>query len=344
MKLSPEEKTVLLKIIAQFRRQHVVVWGDMVADEFVYGEISRVSREAPVLILKHRESRVVPGGGANAVYNLADLGARVTPVGVVGEDPAGRELLKAFTRKGIGTRAILKQKSWVTTTKSRILAGSPHSHRQQIVRVDREPPSPLAENLRRRLQQAAAKQLSRAQALLVSDYGYGAVNAASLKALFPNRRRLQSGSRRRELPVTVDSRYELASYQGLTAATPNEPEIEAAFGVRLSNKAGRLPALGQKILKQLDYRALVVTRGPDGMMVFEPNKRPSSLPIFGSDEVADVTGAGDTVIAAFTLALAAGANYLDAARIANCAAGLVVMKRGTATVKRTELEEAVRRI
>ena len=344
MDLTQKDKRVLLETIAAFPHQRVVVWGDFVADEFLYGEISRVSREAPVLILKHRKSYVVPGGGANAAYNIASLGAQVIPVGVVGRDEAGRSLLSAFARKGIPISGVLRPTSWLTTTKTRILAGSAHSQRQQIVRVDREPEAPLLPRFRERLERTAEKHLSKATALLISDYGYGAVDARSVarlclrKALGNSRTKTQ-----RNLPVTVDARYHLFTYCGLTAATPNEPEIEEAFGISLGNQTQQLRTLGQKLLGKLKYRALVVTRGRDGMVIFERHKAPHFLPIFGSDEVADVTGAGDTVIAAFTLALAAGAGYLDAARIANCAAGLVVMKRGTATVSQNELEEAIRR-
>ncbi len=344
MELTEKDKRVLLETLAAFPRQQVVVWGDFVADEFLHGEISRVSREAPVLILKHRQSYVVPGGGANAAYNIASLGAQVIPVGVVGRDKAGRSLLRAFAQKGIPTSGVLRPTSWVTTTKSRILAGSAHSQWQQIVRVDREPEAPLPAGFRERLERTAEKHLSKATALLVSDYGYGAVDARSVARLCSRKGLGNSRPKtQRNLPVTVDSRYHLSTYRGLTAATPNEPEIEETFGMSLGNQTPRLRDLGQKLLEELKYGALVVTRGRDGMVVFERHKAPCSLPIFGSEEVVDVTGAGDTVIAAFTLALAAGAGYLDAARIANCAAGLVVMKRGTATVSRSELEEAIRR-
>ena len=343
MKLTAKEKKDLLGIIATFRRQRIVVWGDMVADEFVFGEISRVSREAPVLILKHREKVVLPGGGANAVNNLADLGAQVTPVGVVGRDEAGDALIRTFSKKKIPTSSLLRLNRRVTTTKTRILAGSVHSQRQQIVRVDREPDPNLPAPIRDRLRRMAEKHLKSATALLVSDYGYGAVDAHAVNQLCKKHGKgNKKGNSERPAPITLDSRYKLLTYRGITAATPNEPEIEEAFGVKIGNRPRRLRSLGEKLLEQLHCRALLFTRGRDGMVVFESGKPPHTLSIFGSDEVADVTGAGDTVIAAFTLALAAGAEFLDAARIANCAAGLVVMKRGTATVRRKELEEAIR--
>ena len=336
MKIKASDRSSLLGIIERFPRQKIVLLGDLVADEFIYGEIARVSREAPVLILKQRSKQIVPGGGANAANNLADLGARVTPVGVVGADVAGEALLRCFADKQISTRRITRLKGYLTPTKSRVLGVLSHGHPQQIVRVDREPPRKLELRARRRLSESARACLAAADALLVSDYGYGATDAAEVEAL------RSRAVRRPRLPITVDSRYDLASYRNVTALTPNEPELEAAFGRPIGEDLEALYRLGKKLVRRLSLEALLVTRGREGMVVFEPGQPPRPLPIFGSDQVADVTGAGDTVIAAFTLALAAGASALDAAMLANCAAGLVVMKSGTATVTRAELEEAIR--
>jgi D-glycero-beta-D-manno-heptose-7-phosphate kinase len=334
MKITATERDALIGLVKAFPRQHIVVLGDLVADEFVYGEIARVSREAPVLILKQREKQIVPGGGANAANNLADLGASVSPVGAVGNDESGEALLRCFRQKGISTRGILRARGYSTPAKSRILGGLTHWQRQQIVRVDREPASPLQRDLRRRLSRHAEKLLRGATALLISDYGYGATNPQEVESL---RRK-----NRRGMPVTLDSRYNLLEYSKLTAATPNEPEIEEAFGKKVGNSLDMLYRLGRRALQRMSLGALVVTRGRDGMVLFEPRQTPRHIPIFGSDQVADVTGAGDTVIAAFTLALAAGASCLQAAQLSNIAGGLVVMKRGTATVAARELEEALR--
>ncbi len=335
MNICPSERAALVSRVKAFPGRHVVLLGDLVADEFVYGEIARVSREAPVLILKQREKQIVPGGGANAANNLADLGARVTPVGAVGDDEAGEALLRCFRQKEISTRSIMRARGYQTPTKSRILGGLTHWQRQQIVRVDREPAQPLGAELRRKLSQRAANLLSDAAALLVSDYGYGA--AGPKETAF-----LRSSAGRKPLPITLDSRYSLLSYAKVTAATPNEPEIEEAFGRKIGNNLDLLYALGRLTMRRLSLQALVVTRGRDGMVLFEPRQKPRHIPIFGSDQVADVTGAGDTVIATFTLALAAGASFYQAAQLANIAGGLVVMKRGTATVAGRELEEAIR--
>lgn len=335
MKISSKERDALLAVVRAFPRKHVLVLGDLVADEFVYGEIARVSREAPVLILKQREKQVVPGGGANAANNLADLGARVSPVGAVGEDEPGEALLRYFRHKEISTRGILRVRGYSTPTKSRILGGLTHWQRQQIVRVDREPSEPLARELRRRLTRRVSTLLPGATALLISDYGYGATDPREVEFL-----RGKAG--RNTLPVTLDSRYKLLAYSKVTAATPNEPEIEEAFGKKVGNNLDALYRLCRRAMRRLSAEALLVTRGRDGMVLFEQRQKPRLIPIFGSDQVADVTGAGDTVIAAFTLALAAGASFLEAAQLSNIAGGLVVMKRGTATVSGRELEEAIR--
>ena len=334
MKINAADRAALLSIIERFPKQHVVVWGDLVADEFVYGEIARVSREAPVLILKERERQVVPGGGANAANNLAELGAQVTPVGALGDDHPGDALLRYFKQKGVPTNRIARPRGYSTPTKSRILGGLTHWQRQQIVRVDREPAQALDATLRRKLAASIAGLLPKVAAVLVSDYGYGAAAPPEVDGLRRRARRL--------IPFTVDSRYALLRYSRLTAATPNEPELEAAYEKRIGNNVELLHELGEKTLQRQKFQALLVTRGRDGMVLFEPRRQPRHIPIFGSDQVTDVTGAGDTVIAAFTLALAAGANFFQGAQLANCAGGLVVMKRGTATIARRELEEAIR--
>jgi D-glycero-beta-D-manno-heptose-7-phosphate kinase len=326
----------LHKIIEAFPKLTITVLGDLVADEFVFGEISRVSREAPVLILKHRERSVVPGGGANAVNNLADLGVNVLPVGAIGDDEAGKLLLKYFRHKRIPISGVLKDKSYSTVTKTRILAGMTHNSRQQVVRVDREPENPPSQHLTRELFLAAREYLRASDALVVSDYGYGSASPALVNAL------RQSGRKKAvSLPLILDSRYRLLEYSGATAATPNEPEVEAALGIRIGPDWNKLTSAGQQVIERMKLQSLLITRGRDGMVAFDQGHAPVDIPIFGSDEIADVTGAGDTVIAAFSAALAAGASTEEAAQLANYAGGIVVMKRGTATVSREELLHAL---
>jgi len=334
MSKHPKENDRLRKIVEAFPKITVTVLGDLVADEFVFGEISRVSREAPVLILKHRDRKVVPGGGANAIYNLADLGVNVLPVGVVGDDEAGKALLRAFRHKRIPVSGVLKDKSYSTVTKTRILAGFAHTAGQQVVRLDREPADVPSPHLRRELILAARQYVRASDALLVSDYGYGAASPSLLNAI-----REKRGIDK--VPVTLDSRYRMLEFAGVTAATPNESEVEEMLGIRIGNDWERLVAAGDQVLGQMNLESLIITRGKDGMVAFPRRHKPVDLPIFGSDEVTDVTGAGDTVIATFTAALAAGATTEEAAHLANYAGGIVVMKRGTATISQQELLEAL---
>ncbi|HSA93074.1 MAG TPA: PfkB family carbohydrate kinase [Terriglobales bacterium] len=331
-----EGKARLVRLVEGFPRLTVTVLGDLVADEFIYGEISRVSREAPVLILRHRERSVVPGSAGNAIYNLADLGVEVLPVGVIGDDEPGRLLLQRFRQKRIPLNGILKLKGYTTVTKTRILAGMTHSQRQQVVRVDREPEEDIEGYDKRELVMAARKYARASDALLVSDYGYGAATPQMLEAV-------RASGRLNGIPVTLDSRFRMLEYSGVTAATPNEPEVEDALHVRIGDDTARLHAAGRTVLKHMKLESLVITRGKDGMVAFTRGQHPVHIPVFGSDQVTDVTGAGDTVIATFTAALAAGADTESAARLANYAGGIVVMKRGTATVSRQELLDAIQR-
>jgi rfaE bifunctional protein kinase chain/domain len=329
-----KEAERLKKIVESFPKITVTVLGDLVADEFVFGEISRVSREAPVLILKHRERTVLPGGAANAANNLADLGVNVLPVGIVGDDEPGRMLLKYFRHKRIAVSGVLKDKSYTTVTKTRILAGMTHTSRQQVVRVDREPQEAPNAHLTRELYLAARNYAHASDGLLVSDYGYGAATPAIVTTL-------QEKGKLGTVPIIVDSRYRLLQYRGVTAATPNEPEVEEALGVRIGQDWNKVIAAGEQVMERMKLQSLVMTRGRDGMVAFDRKHKPVDIPISGSDQVADVTGAGDTVIAAFTAAVAAGATTEEAAQLANYAGGIVVMKRGTATVSREELLQAI---
>lgn len=324
----------LLRVLDAFPRLSIAVLGDLVADEFVFGEIARVSREAPVLILKYRDRSIVPGGAANAIYNLADLGIDVLPVGIVGDDEPGRLLLKAFRQKRISTSGILKLKGHATVTKTRVLAGHSHTSRQQVVRIDREPDSPIDRHTTRDLLLDAMEYAKAADALLISDYGYGAATPEMWTTLRARRKYTS-------VPVTLDSRFRFMQFAGVTAATPNEPEVEEALRVRFNGDVRNVFAAGEALVKKLRLQSLLITRGKDGMVCFEESEKPVEIPIHGSDEVADVTGAGDTVIATYTAALAAGAEPRDAARLANFAGGIVVMKRGTATVTADELRRVI---
>jgi rfaE bifunctional protein kinase chain/domain len=320
-------------IIARFGTVRLVVAGDLVADEFIYGKIDRVSREAPVLILSYDSTQVVPGGAGNAANNAATLGARVDVIGVVGKDAAGSRLLAALPARA-NTAGVVRAAGFATPMKTRILAGGVHSAKQQVIRIDRAG-GRLTPAIRAQFETRLARAVAASDAVVLSDYGSGLITPDVW-------RRVSAKAKvRGRPPVLVDSRYALSAYTGITACTPNESEVEALAGERIDDDRGRLERAGRRLLDQLACRAVLVTRGSRGMALFEPGKPTDHIPIVGSDEVTDVTGAGDTVMAVFAIAVAAGASFADAARLANYAGGLVVMKRGTATVTANELLRAL---
>jgi rfaE bifunctional protein kinase chain/domain len=325
----------LTALVRAARGRRVVVLGDLLADEYVSGRIARVSREAPVLILEYDSTEIRPGGAGNAAGNVAALGGAATLVALAGRDDAGRRVLASFPR-GVDTRRVVRPAGYRTPLKTRILAGGIHSAKQQVVRIDRHARAPIADAWRAAWLRAAARALRGADAVLVSDYGSGLLSPALVATLVGP---LRTG--RRRVPVLVDSRYDLLRYRGLTACTPNESEVEHALGTAIGDSPRALERAGRAILARTRMDAVLVTRGSRGMALFESGLPTVHVPIYGSDEIADVTGAGDTVMATLTLALAAGATMADAARLANYAGGLVVMKRGTATVTARELARAV---
>jgi rfaE bifunctional protein kinase chain/domain len=326
----------LAALVRAFAGRRVLVVGDLIADQFVSGEISRVSREAPVLILRHERTETVPGGAANCALNLATLGARAAVVGAVGEDEAGRELLSKLTAAGVDCGGVVVGPSLRTTTKVRILAGHAHSPRQQVVRLDYEA-EPLADaGLLARLAGNVREAFEGAEAAIVSDYNYGVACGATVVALRESATSTTGGG----VPVLVDSRFRLREFAGLTSATPNEDEVEQVAGRRFAD-ASELAAEGERLRAALGYRALLITRGKHGMLLLEEGEPPLDVAAVGSHDAVDVTGAGDTVIATYALALASGAGFPCAARLANHAGGVVVFKRGTASVSPEELLASV---
>lgn len=331
VELSPQR---LQRVVASFRGRRILVLADLVADEFLYGSVQRVSREAPVLILEYDGTDVRLGGGANAVHNISTLGGAPVPMGVLGRDDHGRRLRALLRERKISASGVVTDPVYVTPVKTRILGGGLHATKQQMVRIDKT--TRLADESGARLTVLDAVRSYRGplHGVLVSDYGFGLITPELVQAAI-------ALATRRRVPVTVDSRYALLSFRGMTAVTPNEPEVEAALGVKIGHDRRRLESAGRSLLRRLKVSSLLITRGSDGMALFEPRRRTVHIPIYGSDQVADVTGAGDTVIATFTLALAAGASPLEASVLANYAGGIVVTKRGTATVSQAELLRAV---
>ncbi len=306
---------------------------DLVVDRFITGVPKRISREAPVLILRFESETISPGGGANAVANVRALDGVPLPVGVVGEDEAGSRLLAELERRGVTTRGVLVEPGYKTPTKTRILGGGRHSIKQQIVRYDVEDQLEPDQRMLGLLRSGIDRFAGEAAVAVLSDYGYGAVEPRLLPAVRAN---LQANS-----TVLCDSRYRLQDFAGLDSATPNEEEAEALLGVELGDDAARLLQGGQRLRATLAARHLLITRGSRGMCLFT-EERAWNLPVYGTDQVADVTGAGDTVIGTFALATAAGASPEEAMVLANYAGGLVVMKMGTATLDRAELRHAIR--
>jgi rfaE bifunctional protein kinase chain/domain len=322
-------KERLVEIVRRFAGQRIVIVGDAIADKFVHGSISRVSREAPVFILRHEQTQTLPGGAANCAMNLVALGANVSLISVTGDDESGKELRAKLNFAGIDTQGVIVSGRVQTTTKVRILAGLSHSNKQQVIRIDYEG-APLDDKeirtaILKQLEQAVAK----AKAVVISDYNYGVIDTVAAELI----------RKTTDVPVLVDSRFRLLDFTGFTAATPNEEEVENLAGTPIT--ADGLESAARELKKKLDHRALLVTRGAQGMTLLEGDSSPVHIPAVGAQQAVDVTGAGDTVIATFALALASDASFTEAAHLANYAGGLVVMKRGTATISAEELEHAI---
>jgi D-glycero-beta-D-manno-heptose-7-phosphate kinase len=324
----------LISIVRRFPERRIIVVGDAIADQFVYGAISRVSREAPVFILRHEQTETVPGGAANCAMNLVSLGARVSLIGVVGEDATGRALVEKLQTAGVDCTGLLMSDKLQTTTKMRILAGQLHSTRQQVIRLDYEGTT-LSPDFHEPLRESIKAEVQASDAVIISDYNYG-VACREMAGV------VRDAAASKGIPVLVDSRFRLSEFEGFTSATPNEDEVEQLLGKQLKT-VSNLESAGEEIRKRLGFRALLITRGSHGMMLFQDSGAPVQIDAVGARDPVDVTGAGDTVIAAYTLALASDASFSDAAQLANYAGGLVVMKRGTASVTSEELVDSLAR-
>src|SRR6188474_3252334 len=273
-----ERRERLLALVDGFSSRRVLVVGDLIADEFIYGEVARVSREAPVLILKYDATAMVAGGAGNAANNVASLGGRARLVGLVGADPEGRRLLGSFHR-GVDRRHVVRSRGYRTPVKTRILAGGIHAARQQVVRIDREPGWPLDDSVSAELEKKIAPVLDDCDAVLLSDYGSGLVTPALADAI---RQAVRRRARRRPIPVLLDSRYRLLDYRGLTTCTPNESEVEQVLGIRINDNGAALERAGRLLLRRTGMQAVLITRGSRGMALFQPRQPAIHLPIFGS--------------------------------------------------------------
>lgn len=314
--------------LEKFEGKRVVVAGDLVADQFLSGTIARVSREAPVFILRHDATETRPGGAANTAANITSLTGTAALVGVLGDDEPGRSLASSLG-PAVDVSRVIVSKDIRTTTKVRVLAGQHYAARQQVIRIDYEDSRGLDVTLSERLIEEFKSAAPAADAIVVSDYGYGVVTAK----LFAEARAIANT---KGIPLIVDSRFRLSEFRGATSATPNQEEVEQALGKGFTDDDCH------GLRERLGLDCLLVTRGNKGMLLVEKEKPPMQIEAVGPLEPIDVTGAGDTVIAAYSLGLAAGLNFADAAEIANHAGGVVVMKKGTATASLEEVATSIR--
>ncbi len=312
------------KISEHFAKKRIVIIGDLVADQFLHGTIARVSREAPVFILRHDETETLAGSAANAAVNVAALGGDAILIGLIGEDSDGSALLGKLEQTKVDCRYVVADKNFRTTTKVRVLAGQHYAPRQQVIRIDYENTEEISSAATEQLKKNFYSAAERADAIIISDYNYGVANASIIQAA-------REISAARKIPLLVDSRFGLKNFHGATSATPNQDEVEQILGKNYTtDDCVRLCAT-------LEFESLLITRGNNGMLLIEKNKSPIEFAAIGAKEPIDVTGAGDTVIAAYALGLASGLSFSEAAKIANHAGGIVVMKKGTASANLDEL-------
>jgi len=311
-------------VAKQFPGKKIVVIGDLVADQFLYGTIARVSREAPVFILRHNETETLAGGAANAAVNIASLGGNAVLVGLVGKDTNGETLAEKLQQSKVDCRYVVGSEKFQTTTKVRVLAGQHYAPRQQVIRIDYENRGAISSKLQSRLKNNFLSAVEEAAAIVFSDYDYGVANAEIIKIA-------KEVAAARKIPFLADSRFNLRNFQGATTATPNQEEVEQILGKDFTENDCI------NLCQNLGFESLLVTRGNKGMLLVEKNKPPAHFEAIGSKEPVDVTGAGDTVIAAYALSLASGLSFSEAASVANHAGGIVVMKKGTASVSSDEL-------
>lgn len=327
-------KPQLYQALQQFPKGRVLVVGDLVIDEMIYGSTHRLSREAPVLILKHQQTDIILGAAGNAAHNIADLGAkRTTVIGVAGKDYYCSLLIDALQRDGVDYAGLVQDDSRPTSTKTRLSGIANHSVTQQVVRIDRESNAPLSSDIENRLLDHLTRLAPEFDAILLSDYGLGVLSPAIIE-------QARVLARKHNLVLAVDSQKSLDMFQGATVLTPNQPEAEQNVGYDLETHADLVRA-GQELLVRTAADNMLITRGAAGMALFEKTGRMTEIPAFNRSEVFDVTGAGDTVVGTLTLALATGSPTAVGAVLGNLAASIVVKRFGAATTNPAELAQAI---
>lgn len=324
------QKHSIQKAIASFQGRTAVLVGDFLLDTYIFGKTARVSREAPVLVVKKERVEHRLGGAANAAANLAALGVQTKVIGVLGNDAAGKQLLNMLKLAHVDT-SCMQHEGRPTPEKIRILAGAVGTSKQQVLRLDEEPPQAIETEVAGAIMKHLHAEAAHADVVVVSDYGAGVLSNPVIEAI--------KQVSKSNVPVCVDSRFQLPCFEGVTAVTPNVPEAEAIVGFPIENDENVARA-GNCLLQRLQCQACLLTQGRNGMSLFQQEKTPCHVGILGEDEVTDVTGAGDTVMATFAACVAGGLSFSKAMQLANAAAGLAVMRAGTATVSCDELVQA----
>ena len=312
---------------------NILIIGDMVADVYLKGNISRVSREAPVLVLEHAGEKVVPGGAANVVHNIATLGGQAFAVGLIGNDKAGSGLRDILNDKNVETTGLIVEENRPTITKTRIIAGGSATVSQQIVRIDQEMKSTMLINTEKRVINILEKVIDKIDAVVLSDYGSGMLSDKIRNFIIES-------CQEKNIKTIVDSRYDILKFNGVSFVKQNEAEAAKAVGFELTSEDAVVTA-GKILLEKLQAEGIIISRGEQGMSLIQDNGEIHHIPVVDKSEVFDVSGAGDTAVAAFILAIASGAKPVEATKIANFAAGIAVRKLGTATVSNKELQEVL---
>lgn len=328
------DKNKLTDLVRKLGEAKILVVGDLALDEMVYGDTERISREAPVLILQHTHTKFILGGASNAAHNVADVnGGKVSVIGVIGDDYQANDLKQAFCDANIDCSSLITDKKRKTITKTRISGSCSHSITQQIVRIDRQTNAPISKETEKKLIDEIERLVPLHDAVILSDYHIGTLSDNVISAVISTAKKFNK-------KVVVDAQRDLNRYYGVTSMTPNLPDTQKHVGFYLKNKDDFMKA-GNILLEQSGAEAVLITCGADGMVVVDNNGKYTHIPVFNKAEVFDVTGAGDTVTALYTLALAAGAEPVYAAIIGNIAAGIVVKQYGCAT---TSIDEIINSI
>ncbi|MFQ5714377.1 MAG: bifunctional heptose 7-phosphate kinase/heptose 1-phosphate adenyltransferase [Candidatus Scalinduaceae bacterium] len=325
------DKDIYRSLIENFNKAKVAVIGDIVADVYVYGRQFRLSREAPVIVAKYENEEVLPGGAGNIINNIVSLGATVYPIGIIGKDDNGKRLLNYFSNRNIDTKGLFTCDDRITITKTRFLVGDSHTTKRQVVRFDKEPDTIMDSKVEQKIIDYVDAIKDMIDLWIVSDYGYDVMTRSIIECI--------SGLAKDRI-VVADSRHRIKEFKCVTIITPNESEAAEAANREINSK-NHLLEVGKQLLREVNTKAVLITQGNRGMTLFEDDGKIEEIPVYGKNEVIDVTGAGDTVASVLSLGMVSGASFLQAAKLANYGASVTVMKNGPATINKLELIQAI---